>query len=150
VLKKNTRQRASLPSVKLSSVIFLTLGKELLRRVFSFTEGFLRGTRQRAYLPSAQKNTRQNIWYSTKNQVPIVFAECRTRQSPSLGKACAAANCKACAAAEPNGSGTCVSFAQEIVLRRAAAVWRVWPHFADAKPIVGLGPTFNVGQINKT
>jgi hypothetical protein len=24
-----------------------TLGKELLRRVFSFTEGFLRGTRQR-------------------------------------------------------------------------------------------------------
>jgi hypothetical protein len=25
-----------------------TLGKELLRRVFYFTEGFLRGTRQRA------------------------------------------------------------------------------------------------------
>jgi hypothetical protein len=32
-----------LPSVKNK-----TLGKELLRRVFSFTEGFLRGTRQRA------------------------------------------------------------------------------------------------------
>jgi hypothetical protein len=32
-----------LPSVKNK-----TLGKELLRRVFSFTESFLRGTRQRA------------------------------------------------------------------------------------------------------
>jgi hypothetical protein len=32
-----------------------TLSKELLRRVFSFTEGFLRGTRQRASLPSARK-----------------------------------------------------------------------------------------------
>jgi hypothetical protein len=39
-----------LPSVKNK-----TLGKELLRRVFSFTEGFLRGTRQRASLPSARK-----------------------------------------------------------------------------------------------
>jgi hypothetical protein len=37
----DTRQRNSLPSVKNK-----TLGKELLRRVFSFTEGFLRGTRQ--------------------------------------------------------------------------------------------------------
>jgi hypothetical protein len=42
VSKKDTRQRNSLPSVKNK-----TLGKELLRRVFSFTEGFLRGTRQR-------------------------------------------------------------------------------------------------------
>ena len=50
VSKKDTRQRNSLPSVKNK-----TLGKELLRRVFSFTEGFLRGTRQRDYLPSAQK-----------------------------------------------------------------------------------------------
>jgi hypothetical protein len=41
VSKKDTRQRNSLPSVKNK-----TLGKELLRRVFSFTEGFLRGTRQ--------------------------------------------------------------------------------------------------------
>jgi hypothetical protein len=41
--KKDTRQRNSLPSVKNK-----TLGKELLRRVFSFTEGFLRVTRQRA------------------------------------------------------------------------------------------------------
>jgi hypothetical protein len=40
-VKKDTRQRNSLPSVKNK-----TLGKELLRRVFSFTEGFLRGTRQ--------------------------------------------------------------------------------------------------------
>jgi hypothetical protein len=41
-----------LPSIKNK-----TLGKELLRRVFSFTEGFLRGTRQRASLPSAQNKT---------------------------------------------------------------------------------------------
>jgi hypothetical protein len=32
-----------------------TLGKELFHRVFSFTEGFLHGTRQRNSLPSAQK-----------------------------------------------------------------------------------------------
>jgi hypothetical protein len=32
-----------------------TLGKELFRRVFSFIEGFLCGTRQRASLPSARK-----------------------------------------------------------------------------------------------
>jgi hypothetical protein len=50
VLAKDTRQRNSLPSDKNK-----TLGKELLRRVFSFTEGFLRGTRQRASLPSARK-----------------------------------------------------------------------------------------------
>jgi hypothetical protein len=35
VSKKDTRQRNSLPSVKNK-----TLGKKLLRRVFSFTEGF--------------------------------------------------------------------------------------------------------------
>jgi hypothetical protein len=93
VLKKSTRQRSSLPSV-----IFFTLGKEALcrvlkikhsaknlfaesqetlsketlRRVFSFTEGFLRGTRQRASLLNAQKNTRQNIWHSEKSQISIV------------------------------------------------------------------------------
>jgi hypothetical protein len=50
VSKKDTRQRNSLPSVKNK-----TLGKELLRQVFSFTKGFLRGTRQRASLPSARK-----------------------------------------------------------------------------------------------
>jgi hypothetical protein len=38
VSKKDTRQRNYLPSVKNK-----TLGKELLRRVFYFTEGFLRG-----------------------------------------------------------------------------------------------------------
>jgi hypothetical protein len=54
VSKKDTRQRNSLPSVKNK-----TLGKELLRRVFSFTEGFLRGTRQR-------------IWHSAKSQIPVV------------------------------------------------------------------------------
>jgi hypothetical protein len=43
VSKKDTRQRNSLPSVKNKK-----LGKELLRRVFSFTEGFLCGTWQRA------------------------------------------------------------------------------------------------------
>jgi hypothetical protein len=32
-----------------------TLGKQLLRRVFSFTEGFLRGTRQTTSLPSARQ-----------------------------------------------------------------------------------------------
>jgi hypothetical protein len=45
VSKKDTRQRnsATLPSVKNK-----ILGKEFLRRVFSFTDGFLRGTQQRA------------------------------------------------------------------------------------------------------
>jgi hypothetical protein len=52
----DTRPRNSLPSVKNK-----TLDKELLRRVFSFTEGFLRDTRQRASLPSARKK------HSTKN-----------------------------------------------------------------------------------
>jgi hypothetical protein len=52
VSKKDTRQRNSLPSVKNK-----ILDKELLRRVFSFTEGFLRGTRQRASLPSARNKT---------------------------------------------------------------------------------------------
>jgi hypothetical protein len=52
VSKKDTRQRNSLSSVKNK-----TLGKEPLRRVFSFTEGFLRGTRQRASLPSARNKT---------------------------------------------------------------------------------------------
>jgi hypothetical protein len=37
VSKKDTRQRNSLPSVKNK-----TLGKELIRRVFSFTEGLCR------------------------------------------------------------------------------------------------------------
>jgi hypothetical protein len=52
VSKKDTRQRNSLLSVKNK-----TLGKEFLRRVFYFTEGFLRGTRQRVYLPSARNKT---------------------------------------------------------------------------------------------
>jgi hypothetical protein len=52
VSKKDTRQRNSLASVKNK-----TLGKELLHRVFYFTEGFLRGTWQRTFLPSARKKT---------------------------------------------------------------------------------------------
>jgi hypothetical protein len=50
VSKKDTRQRNSLLSVKNK-----TLGKKFLCRVFSFTEGFLRGTRQITSLPSARK-----------------------------------------------------------------------------------------------
>jgi hypothetical protein len=42
--------KSSLPSAKNK-----TLGKQLLRRVFSFTEGFLRGTRQTTSLPSARQ-----------------------------------------------------------------------------------------------
>jgi hypothetical protein len=52
VSKKDTRQRNSL-----SSVLFLTLGKELLCRVFYFTESFLCGTRQKTSLPSARNKT---------------------------------------------------------------------------------------------
>jgi hypothetical protein len=43
VLEKKHSAKSSLPSV-----VFVTFGKELLRRVFCFTEDFLRGTRQRA------------------------------------------------------------------------------------------------------
>jgi hypothetical protein len=63
----DTRQRNFLPSVKNK-----TLGKELYRWVFSFTEGFLCGTRQTASLSSAEKNTRQRIWHSAKSQIPVV------------------------------------------------------------------------------
>jgi hypothetical protein len=83
VLKKHS---ATLPSVKnktlgkellwrvffLPRVFCLALVKELLWRVFYFTKGFLLGTRQRASLPSAQKNTRQNIWHSAKSRIPVV------------------------------------------------------------------------------
>jgi hypothetical protein len=41
----------------LSSVKNKTLGKELFRRVFSFTDSFLRGTRQRDFLSSARLKT---------------------------------------------------------------------------------------------
>jgi hypothetical protein len=44
-VEKSTRQRNSLP----------TLDKELLYRVFSFTELFLLVIQQRVYLPSARK-----------------------------------------------------------------------------------------------
>jgi hypothetical protein len=53
----DTRQRNSLPSVKNK-----TLGKELHRRVFSFTEGFLRGTRQRTLCRVSEiKHSAKNI-----------------------------------------------------------------------------------------
>jgi hypothetical protein len=62
-VEKSTRQRSSLPNAlfltlskellcrvsKMPSVKNKILGKELLRRVFSFTEGFLRGTQQRDF-----------------------------------------------------------------------------------------------------
>jgi hypothetical protein len=51
-----------LPSVKNK-----TLGKELLRWVFSFTECFLRGTRQRVSLPSARNKTLDKE-YSTRQR----------------------------------------------------------------------------------
>jgi hypothetical protein len=63
----NTQQRSSLPSVKNK-----ILDKKLLCRVISFTEGFLLGTRQRVFLPSTRKNTRQNIWHSEKSRIPVV------------------------------------------------------------------------------
>jgi hypothetical protein len=129
--QKNTRQRASSP------IVF-------------FYRGFLRGTRQRASLSSARKNTRQNIWYSAKSQVPVVFAECRTRQSPALGKVCAAANCKACAAAEPNGSRTLRQFRTRDSSAPCSRCLACLAPLCRLQPIVGLGPTFNVGQINKT
>jgi hypothetical protein len=46
---------ALLNTISLSSVKNKTLGKELIRRVFSFTESFLGGTWQKAFLPSARK-----------------------------------------------------------------------------------------------
>jgi hypothetical protein len=62
VTKKDTRQRNSLPSVKNK-----TLGKEILCRVFSFTESFLCGTRQIAYLSSARKK------HSAKIKILVVY-----------------------------------------------------------------------------
>jgi hypothetical protein len=56
VSKKDTRQKNSLPSVKNK-----TLGKELLCRVFSFTEGFLCGTRQSA---AQKKHSAKNMTLS--------------------------------------------------------------------------------------
>jgi hypothetical protein len=61
---KNTRQRNSLQSVKNK-----TLDKELLRRVFYFTESFLRGTRQRAYLSSARKKTLDKIFGTRQREI---------------------------------------------------------------------------------
>jgi hypothetical protein len=49
-VEKKHSVKTSLPSVKNK-----TLDKELLCRVFSFTEGFLFGTRQRTSLSSARK-----------------------------------------------------------------------------------------------
>jgi hypothetical protein len=52
----------------MSSVKNKTLGKEPLRRVFSFTEGFLCGTRQRASLPSDRK--KQLVKYLALDKEP--------------------------------------------------------------------------------
>jgi hypothetical protein len=77
---KKHSAKSALPSVKNK-----TLGKELtqktlgkikysaniLRRVFYFTESFLRGTRQRTSLPSARK----------KHSAKSFFAECPKKHS---------------------------------------------------------------------
>jgi hypothetical protein len=66
-VEKNTRQISSLPSVK------KTLGKELLCRVFSFTEGFLFGTRKRASLSCSmcELGHPQTLWMITALQLPL-------------------------------------------------------------------------------
>jgi hypothetical protein len=77
VLKKHS---ATLPSVKNK-----TLGKELLWRVFFFTEGFLLGTRQRASLASVLFYQGFFAWHSAKS----FFAECPKKHSTkhlALGK----------------------------------------------------------------
>ena len=58
--EKNTRQRASLPSVKKL-----------------FAECFSHGIWYRGSLPSARKIalSQQSIWHSAKNRIPIVLAE---------------------------------------------------------------------------
>ena len=57
VSKKDSRQRNSLPSVKNK-----TLGKELLRRVFYFTEGFFAWHSTKSFFAECpEKNTRQRI-----------------------------------------------------------------------------------------
>jgi hypothetical protein len=79
-----------LPSVKNK-----TLGKELLRRVFSFTEGFLRGTRQRALcrVPEIKYSVKnmalgkepnsgsENIWYKVLNILKQFIGGYVTKQS---------------------------------------------------------------------
>jgi hypothetical protein len=61
VLEKKHSAKSSLSSVKNK-----TLGKELLRRVFSFTE-------------CPKKNTRQRTWHSAKSQIPVVMKLFGTR-----------------------------------------------------------------------
>jgi hypothetical protein len=67
-VEKNTRQRSSLPNVlfltlgnSLSSVKNKTLGKDLLCRAFYFTEGFLFGTRQRAFSSAQKKHSAKHL-----------------------------------------------------------------------------------------
>jgi hypothetical protein len=64
---KNTRQRNYLPNVK-----YKTIGKELLRRLFYFTESFYVALGEELLCRVPEKNTRQSIWYSTKREIPIV------------------------------------------------------------------------------
>jgi hypothetical protein len=61
-VKKNTRQRSYLTIVKNK-----TLAKEPLRLVFSFTKGFLRGTRQRV----PKKHSTKYLALG-KSQIPVV------------------------------------------------------------------------------
>jgi hypothetical protein len=67
--KKKHSANSSLPSVKNK-----TLGKELLCRVFYFTESFLCGTRQRAYLSSARKiHSAKYLVLDKKREIPVVI-----------------------------------------------------------------------------
>jgi hypothetical protein len=67
VSKKDTRQRNSLPSVKNK-----TLDKELLRRVFSFTESFLRGSARNKTL-GKEYDTRQRAKFHGQPHNPTTF-----------------------------------------------------------------------------
>jgi hypothetical protein len=76
--------KLSLPSVKKlsASVKNKTLGKKILRWVFSFTEGFLCGTRQRASLPSARK--KHSAKYLVLSKEPNYGSACLSEQKLQL------------------------------------------------------------------
>jgi hypothetical protein len=55
-VEKSTRQKTSLPSVKNK-----TLSKELLYRVFSFTEGFLLGSAKSFFVECLKKHSAKHL-----------------------------------------------------------------------------------------
>ena len=65
--KKNTRQRASLPSVK------KTLGKELLCRVSKKTLG------KGVFAECPKNNTRQTTWHSAKSRSLVVYLKSQNK-----------------------------------------------------------------------